>query len=157
MLFYSGSLRSNSTTFRSQTSSPSAYLMRPILLLTISYNVSIIRENVYLKDGVIIQHNNNRVTIKDVANYSNVSIATVSKVINGKDQHISEPTRRNILDAVEHLGYVPNSMAKSLKVSSTKTIGLIIPDISNAFPEMAKGAQDEAFTWLYHALRQYRQ
>lgn len=43
-------------------------------------------------------------------------------------------------------------MAKSLKVSSTKTIGLIIPDISNAFPEMAKGAQDEAFSHGYTML-----
>lgn len=88
---------------------------------------------------------NKQITIKEVAERANVSIATVSKVINEKDQHISEQTRHRIFKIIDELGYVPNGMAKSLKEASTKTLGLLIPDMGNAFPEMAKGAQDEAF------------
>lgn len=97
----------------------------------------------------MVRKNQDRVTIKDVAMQANVSIATVSKVINGKDEHISDETRHRVFEVIENLGYVQNSMAKSLKEANTKTIGLIIPDIGNAFPEMAKGAQDEAFVHGY--------
>lgn len=100
----------------------------------------------------MIQKNEHRITIKDVARKSDVSIATVSKIINGKDEHISEATRQRVFEVIEHLGYVPNSMAKGLKESNTKTLGLVIPDIGNAFPEMAKGAQDEAFSHGYTLL-----
>lgn len=68
----------------------------------------------------------------------------MSKIINGKDGHITEATRQRVFDAISSLGYVQNTMAKSLKEASTKTLGLVLPDISNAFPEMAKGAQEEA-------------
>ena len=86
-----------------------------------------------------MQKNQNRTTIKDVAIQADVSIATVSKIINGKDEHISEETRQRVFEVIGDLGYVPNSMAKSLKEANTKTLGLVIPDIGNAFPEMAKG------------------
>lgn len=98
------------------------------------------------------QNNQNRVTIKDVARHADVSIATVSKIINGKDEHISEPTRQKVLEVIEQLGYIQNSMAKGLKEANTKTLGLVIPDISNAFPEMAKGAQTEAISHGYTLL-----
>ena len=100
----------------------------------------------------MIQKNQHRVTIKDVARQADVSIATVSKIINGKDEHISEATRQKVFEVIDHLGYVQNSMAKGLKESNTKTLGLVIPDIGNAFPEMAKGAQDEAFAHGYTVL-----
>lgn len=90
-----------------------------------------------------------RVTITDVAELAGVSIATVSKVLNGKDEHISAETREMVQDAVKELGYVPNDMARCLKDQNSKTIGLMLPDISNAFPEMAQGAQDEAFVREY--------
>ncbi len=93
-----------------------------------------------------------RITIKDVAKQADVSIATVSKIINGKDEHISEVTRQKVLEIIEQLGYVQNTMAKGLKEANTKTLGLVIPDIDNAFPEMAKGAQDEAFAHGYTIL-----
>ena len=57
----------------------------------------------------------NRVTIKDVAMQADVSIATVSKIINGKDKHISEETRQRVFEVIENLEYIPNSMAKGLK------------------------------------------
>lgn len=97
----------------------------------------------------MVQKNQHRVTIKDVALQADVSIATVSKIINGKDGHISEETRQRVLEVIDDLGYVQNSMAKSLKETNTKTLGLVLPDIANAFPEMAKGAQDEAFAHGY--------
>lgn len=97
----------------------------------------------------MVQKNRHRATIKDVALQADVSIATVSKIINGKDDHISEETRQKVFEVIEDLGYVQNSMAKSLKETNTKTLGLVIPDIGNAFPEMAKGAQDEAFAHGY--------
>ena len=100
----------------------------------------------------MIQKNQHRVTIKDVARQADVSIATVSKIINGKDEHISEATRQKVFEVLDHLGYVQNSMAKGLKESNTKTLGLVIPDIGNAFPEMAKGAQNEAFAHGYTVL-----
>lgn len=100
----------------------------------------------------MIQKNKCRITIKDVARQADVSIATVSKIINGKDEHISASTRQRVFEVIEHLGYVQNSMAKGLKESNTKILGLVIPDIGNAFPEMAKGAQDEAFSHGYTLL-----
>ena len=93
-----------------------------------------------------------RVTIKDVAKQADVSIATVSKIVNGKDEHISEETRQKVLDTIAQMGYVQNTMAKALKEANTKTLGLVIPDIDNAFPEMAKGAQNEAFSHGYTLL-----
>lgn len=86
----------------------------------------------------------NRIRIKDVAEYTGVSIATVSKVLNGKDQHISSATISRINEAIKELGYVPNDFARRLKEKNSKTIGLVLPDISNAFTEMAEGAEEEA-------------
>ena len=82
-------------------------------------------------------------TIKDVSRIANVSIATVSKVVNGKDENISSATRERIKRIIEEVGYVPNRIASSLVTKKTKTIGLIIPDIANPFfPELARGAED---------------
>ena len=85
------------------------------------------------------------ITIREIAELANVSTATVSKVINGKDQYISEATRQKILEIVEKEGYIPNGIAKSLKVRKTKTIGIIMPDVMNLFfSELARGAEDAA-------------
>lgn len=85
------------------------------------------------------------ITIKEIAQLAGVSSATVSKVINGKDEYISETTRQKILDIVEREGYIPNGIAKSLRMKNTKTIGLIMPDVMNLFfAELARGAEDAA-------------
>lgn len=84
-------------------------------------------------------------TLKDIAKLAEVSIATVSKVINGKDQNISQPTRDKVMEIVEREGYVPNGIAKSLRMKRTKTIGLIMPDVTNLFfSDLARGAEDAA-------------
>lgn len=85
------------------------------------------------------------VTMKDIAHAAGVSTATVSKVLNGLDEHISEETRQKIWNLKEKMGYVPNNFARGLKKKSSGTIGFILPDIANPFfPEIARGIQDEA-------------
>ncbi|MCU9814059.1 LacI family DNA-binding transcriptional regulator [Paraclostridium sp. AKS73] len=73
------------------------------------------------------------VTIKDIADLAGVSKTTVSKVLNNKDEKISDTTRKKILDIVKEKNYRPNKMAQSLVTKKTKTIGIIIPDIRNPF------------------------
>ena len=84
-------------------------------------------------------------TIKRIAELANVSSATVSKILNDKDQHISEATRQRVLEIVGREGYIPNGIAKSLRMKRTKTIGIIMPDVMNLFfSELARGAEDAA-------------
>lgn len=91
------------------------------------------------------------ITIVDIAKKSNVSIATVSRVINNKSEGVSVSTRKRILDVIDECGYKPNAMARGLVTKKTKTIGLIIPDITNPFfPEIARGAEDGASTKGYN-------
>lgn len=83
-----------------------------------------------------------KVTLKDVAQETGFSTATISRVING-NYPVSENTRKIVLDAIDELGYVPNAVAKSLKESKTDTIGVIVPDISNPyFMNIVKGMED---------------
>ncbi|QIB70153.1 LacI family transcriptional regulator [Aminipila butyrica] len=85
------------------------------------------------------------ITIKEIAEEAQVSIATVSLVLNKKDKKISEGTRENILRIAQKYNYTPNTMARSLITRQTRTIGLIIPDIVNPFfPEIARGVEDKA-------------
>lgn len=86
-----------------------------------------------------------KITIKDIARMAGVSTATVSKVLNGKDEKISDRTRNRIFELVDEYNYVPNRIASSLVTKKTKTLGLIIPNIANPFfPEIARGAEDLA-------------
>lgn len=71
--------------------------------------------------------------IKDVANLANVSITTVSMVLNNTDNKISEKTRQNVIDAAKKLNYSPNRIARSLVTKKSNAVMLVIPDISNPF------------------------
>lgn len=73
-----------------------------------------------------------KATISDVSKIANVSMSTVSHVINGT-RRVSEETARRVNEAIEKTGYIPNFVAKSLKQSSTRTIGLVVTDIRNQF------------------------
>lgn len=85
------------------------------------------------------------VTLKDVAKEAGVSAVTVSKIVNGTDQHISAETRQRVQQIISELGYVPNAVAKGLKIKHTNMLGFILPDISNPFfPEVARGIEDTA-------------
>ncbi len=69
-------------------------------------------------------------TLHDVARHAGVSIGSVSTVINNTAP-VSPALRAKVLKAVEELGYVPDAVARSLKMGRTRTIGLILPDITN--------------------------
>ncbi len=85
------------------------------------------------------------VTIRDVARQAGVSIATVSKVVNGNDSDISKATQERVRAAVEELGYQPNSLARSLRTRRSNTIGFIVPDFEMVlYPPMIKGIDMEA-------------
>ncbi|MEA2584509.1 MAG: LacI family transcriptional regulator [Thermomicrobiales bacterium] len=85
-------------------------------------------------------------TQADVARRAAVSQAMVTYVLNDHPRvSIPSETRRRILDAVEELGYVPNSAARSLRTRKTMTIAAIIPDITNPYyPAFNRGIQDVA-------------
>lgn len=81
-------------------------------------------------------------TIKDVAKKSQVSTATVSRVLN-QSGFVSEEIKGRVLSAVKELNYQPNGVARSLKQDKTNTIGVVIPDISNSyFMQISKGIED---------------
>jgi len=92
----------------------------------------------------------------DVAKLAGVSRATVSYVVNNQTDGripISEETRQRVLDAIAELGYVPDASARALRSGSTKTIGLIVPDIHNPhFWQVADGVEQEADAAGYHIL-----
>lgn len=70
-------------------------------------------------------------TIKDVARESGVSLATVSKVINGL--HVSKKSRESVEAAIEKLGYQVNVYARALKSSKTNTVALVMPSLKHPF------------------------
>ena len=91
-------------------------------------------------------------SIKDVAREAGVSIATVSRVLNDIDV-VNEDTKKKVLDAIKKLGYRPNIVARSLKTQKTKTIGILVPDISSGFyPEIVRGAEDVANIYDYNVI-----
>jgi LacI family transcriptional regulator len=71
-------------------------------------------------------------TLKDVAALAGVSIATASRVINGKPG-VKPATRTKILDVARELNYLPDQLAKGMKTKRTNTIGLVVADITNPF------------------------
>lgn len=88
-------------------------------------------------------------TIRDVAKEANVSIQTISRVINNSNK-VAIDTRARVLKAIEELGYHPNSVARSLVTRHSLAIGLVLPDISQPFyPMIARGVEDGAQTAGY--------
>ena len=70
--------------------------------------------------------------IYDIANRANVSIATVSRVINDSPK-VSEKTRKKVHDIMEELGYTPNVFARGLGLNTMKTIGILCSDPSDIY------------------------
>jgi LacI family transcriptional regulator len=92
------------------------------------------------------------VTIYDVAREANVSMATVSRVVNG-NPNVKPSTRKKVLEAIEKLGYRPNAVARGLASKKTTTVGVIIPDISSIFfAELARGIEDIATMYNYNII-----
>jgi LacI family transcriptional regulator len=83
-------------------------------------------------------------TIVDVANRAGVSAITVSRVVNGSGP-VSAPVRARVEQVIAEIGYVPNSVARSLRSKKTDTIALIVTDMTNPFfTTVARGAEDAA-------------
>lgn len=74
-----------------------------------------------------------KITIKEVAQQSGVSIATVSQILNGNEQKFSPKTVEKVLAAKTALNYEPDYFARRMIVKKSKTIGVLIPDITNPF------------------------
>lgn len=89
----------------------------------------------------------NRATRKDVAREAGTSVAVVSYVINNGPRPVAEATRLRVLEAVKKTGYRPNSVARALASGTSKTYGLVVPNISNAFiASFAHALQQEALS-----------
>lgn len=93
------------------------------------------------------------VTMKDIAAKCGLSVATVSKVLNGKDEDVAEATKALIRRTSKEMGYVVNGIARSMKTKNTKTLGIMMPDIKNAFyMDICRGAEDMAMRRGYSLL-----
>jgi len=94
-------------------------------------------------------NNKKNPTIKDIARLANVSTTTVSHVLNNT-RRVSDKLSDRVQTVIREIDYKPNAMARALRVHSSKTLGLIIPDNSNPFfSEIALGAEDCAFRHGY--------
>jgi len=91
-------------------------------------------------------------TVADVAKGAGVSVATAARVLSGTG-YAAEETRRLVLEAARELGYVPNQIARSLRTSQTRTIGLLIGDVENTFYSViAKYVESVAKGAGYHVV-----
>jgi LacI family transcriptional regulator len=92
------------------------------------------------------------ITIYDVAREANVSMATVSRVVNG-NPNVKPATRKKVMEVIDRLGYRPNAVARGLASKKTTTVGVVIPDISNIFyAELARGIEDIATMYKYNII-----
>ncbi|MFG1497549.1 LacI family DNA-binding transcriptional regulator [Saccharospirillum sp. HFRX-1] len=71
-------------------------------------------------------------TIREVSKHAQVSVATVSRVVNG-NKWVAEATRQRVLEAMAELGYQPNSFARSLATNKSETIGMVVGDLAGPF------------------------
>ena len=91
-------------------------------------------------------------TIRDVAAYAKVSVATVSHVVNGT-RFVDPKTVIRVQNAIDVLGYRPNQLARSLRRNETSTIGLLIPDNSSPFfAKIARTIEDAGFAEGYSVI-----
>ncbi|MCT7889307.1 MAG: substrate-binding domain-containing protein [Lactobacillus crispatus] len=92
------------------------------------------------------------VTIYDVAREAKVSMATVSRVVNG-NSNVRKETRDRVLEVIKRLHYQPNAVAQGLASKRTTTVGLIVPDLTNLyFAELSKGINDIALLYKYNII-----
>ncbi len=83
-----------------------------------------------------------KITIRDIAVYCNVSVATVSRVLN-ENYYVTPETKQRVQKAIQHFNYSPNNIARSLKLNRTGIIGYITSDISNHYHiTVAKAIED---------------
>ncbi len=89
-----------------------------------------------------MQRRSSRTNLHDVARDAGVSVATVSRIINNTGI-VNEETRKRVQASMDKLSYIPNTIARSLKVNFTKTIGFVVSDISNTYHiSIARAVED---------------
>lgn len=93
-------------------------------------------------------------TLRDVADAAGVHAATASRALNPETRRlVNADTARRVLKAAETLGYQPNPIARSLKTAKSRTIGLVLPDLTNPlFPPIVRGIEDVLGPAGYSAL-----
>ncbi len=92
------------------------------------------------------------VNIKDVARKANVSISTVSRVINDS-KPVSDEIKKRVFDIIAETGYVPNPVARSLVMKKSRLIGIIVPDIANYYTgELLNAFEEIAKTYDYEVI-----
>lgn len=92
------------------------------------------------------------ITIYDVAREAGVSMATVSRVVNG-NPNVKPSTRKKVSDVIDRLKYRPNAVARGLASKKTTTVGVIIPDVTNLyFSSLARGIDDVAAMYNYNII-----
>src|SRR3984893_18489823 len=92
------------------------------------------------------------VTIKEVAAQAGVSVATISRVLNGKGP-VRESTSRRVIETAQALRYAPHGVARSLSMRRTNTVGMLLPDLHGEFfSEVIRGIDAEARRSGYHLL-----
>lgn len=92
------------------------------------------------------------VTIYDVAREANVSMATVSRVVNG-NSNVRKETREKVEEVIKRLHYQPNAVAQGLASKKTTTVGLIVPDLTDLyFAELSQGIDDIALLYKYNII-----
>lgn len=90
-----------------------------------------------------------RITIKDIAREAGVSIATVSRVLNGKDK-IKSSTKARVEQIIEKYNFSPDQIARTMKVKESKSIGLLVPQLSNEFwASLAEVIEEELWSHGY--------
>ena len=104
------------------------------------------------------------INMKDLAKACGVSVATVSRVINA-DPAVKPATKEKVMAAAERLGFSPNLAARSLKLSKSRTVGIIIPSINNYFyidilkyieAELRKRGYRLLVSFIYHGVTEER-
>ncbi len=93
-----------------------------------------------------------RPTIRDIATKAQVSISTVSRVLNGKPD-VKPETQEKILSVIEDLGFSPSTIARGLVLKRSNLIGFVVPDITNpSFPELARGIIAQAKSYGFSVM-----
>ncbi|MDR1388943.1 MAG: LacI family transcriptional regulator [Treponema sp.] len=90
------------------------------------------------------------VKLKDLAEHLNISISTVSRVLNNRDR-VDDNTRKRVQRAIDEMGYISNEAARSLKRQYMKAIGVVVTDIENDYySRLIRGIEEKAYEKEYH-------
>jgi len=94
-----------------------------------------------------------KIKINDVALHAGVSKSTISQYLNGRFDYMSKATKERVAASIKELNYIPNAIARSLKTNKTKTIGVIVRDISGHYTSRSlRGIDDFCKSSQYNVI-----